>query len=210
MPADASDTARIEAFSDGVFAIAITLLVLDLKVPKDTTTSAELARALVAQWPSYFAFLTSFATIGIMWINHHRLFTLIRRSDHILNLLNMLLLLGVTVTPFPTSLLAEYVGRNGEKLAAWIYSGTFVVISFLFNLLWHYAAAGRRLIGEGVPPAEVEAQSRQYLAGPLFYLIAAAVVPVSVPLCIAVALGLAVFFGLPFGRKARVRPRRAA
>src|SRR5512132_2117231 len=98
------ETGRIEAFSDGVFAIAITLLVLDLKVPRDLDEGVSLAQALLRQWPSYLAFIASFATIGVMWINHHKLFTLIKRSDDVLLILNVILLLGVTLTPFPTAL----------------------------------------------------------------------------------------------------------
>jgi len=96
----AKETGRIEAFSDGVFAIAMTLLVLDLKVPKEVGVNLSLASALLEQWPSYLAFLISFATVGIMWMNHHRLFTLIHRTDHWLLVLNGLLLLGVTRFPF--------------------------------------------------------------------------------------------------------------
>ena len=90
----AKETGRIEAFSDGVFAIAMTLLVLDLKVPKEVGANHSLSSALLEQWPSYLAFLISFATVGIMWMNHHRLFTLIHRTDHWLLVLNGLLLFG--------------------------------------------------------------------------------------------------------------------
>ena len=90
----ATETARVEAFSDGVFAIAITLLILEIKVP--ARGSGALARQLLQQWPSYVSYLISFAFIGIMWVNHHRLFNLIRRSDNRLLLFNLLLLLGVT------------------------------------------------------------------------------------------------------------------
>src|SRR5437899_1855756 len=100
-----TETARIEAFSDGVFAIAITLLILEIKVPG--LQQGRLAGALLRQWPSYLAFLLSFVYIGIMWMNHHRMFTHIRRSNDTLLLLNLLLLLGVTVVPFPTAVLAS-------------------------------------------------------------------------------------------------------
>ena len=113
--ADAKETARIEAFSDGVFAIAITLLVLDLKVPRGMAEGRDLLAALVGQWPAYLAFVTSFATIGIMWINHHRMFTLIGRTDDGLLVLNGLLLLGVTFVPFPTGVLAEYTPRAAGR-----------------------------------------------------------------------------------------------
>ncbi len=127
--AEARETARIEAFSDGVFAIAATLLVLDLKVPHDAAGGPGLLRALAAQWPAYLAFVTSFAFIGIMWINHHRLFTLIKRSDNLLLVFNGLLLLGVTFVPFPTAVLAEYIPRDGGHVAAAVYSGTYTVLA---------------------------------------------------------------------------------
>ena len=101
-----NETSRVEAFSDGVFAIAITLLILDLKVP--SAPQGHLGPALTRQWPTYGAFLISFAFIGIMWVNHHRLFNHIRHSDNRLIFLNLLLLLGVTVVPFPTALLAAH------------------------------------------------------------------------------------------------------
>src|SRR5260370_22524348 len=140
--ADEKETARIEAFSDGVFAIAITLLILEIKVPQEASSKEALTKALVRQWPSYVAFLSSFATIGIMGINHHRLFTHIRRADHGLLVLNALLLLAVVVVPFPTALLAAHWGHPGEKVAAIVYSGLFVVVAAFFNLLWRYAAGG--------------------------------------------------------------------
>ncbi len=194
---DGSETARIEAFSDGVFAIAITLLVLDLKVPRGLSPGASLSAALLAQWPSYFAFLTSFLTIGIMWLNHHRLYTLIRRADHVLLLLNGLLLLGVTVVPFPTALVAAYLGAPQERTALVVYSGTFVVIAIFFNGLWHYAAWRLRLLGPDVDGDAVRAQGRQYAGGPVFYLLAFALAWVSPVASLAVNFALALFFALP-------------
>ncbi len=137
---DEKETGRVEAFSDGVFAIAITLLILDVHVPRDLPETTTLGEALLKQWPSYLGFLTSFALIGIMWINHHKLFTLIKRSNHLLLVFNALLLLGATVVPFTTSLLAEYIGHSEQTVAAMIYMGNFFVIAIFFNLLWRYAA----------------------------------------------------------------------
>lgn len=136
----ADGTGRIEAFSDGVFAIAMTLLVLDIKVPHDLTPDRTLAQALVGQWPTYLAFATSFATILIMWVNHHRLFTHIGRGDDGLLFCNGLLLLGVVLVPFPTALVSEYLGRAGQKTAALIYNSTFIAIALCFNLLWRSAS----------------------------------------------------------------------
>ena len=137
----ATETARIEAFSDGVFAIAITLLVLDLKVPRELAEGRTLEQALLAQWPAYLAFVSSFMTILIMWVNHHRMFTLIGRSDDRLLFYNGLLLMGVTVVPFPTSLVAEYLRHDGQRTAALIYSATFIGIGDLFQPV---VADGRR------------------------------------------------------------------
>src|SRR5438477_460993 len=110
--ASEKETGRVEAFSDGVFAIAITLLVLDIKVPSTGELSAQheqLLDALLKQWPVYLGYVTSFLTVLIMWANHHRLMRYIKRSDNNFLLINGLLLMGVTVVPFPTSLLAEYL-----------------------------------------------------------------------------------------------------
>src|SRR5215831_5066262 len=157
--ASSKETGRVEAFSDGVFAIAITLLILDIKVPHASESDVGLGTLLLRQWPSYAAFLTSFATIGIMWINHHRLFTQIVRSSHALLLLNSLLLLLISVVPFPTAVVAEYLGHPGENTAAALYAGTFFVIAIAFNVLWRYAA--KHLLGPNVTRPEVREISKQ-------------------------------------------------
>lgn len=191
-----NETARVEAFSDGVFAIAITLLVLELKVPE--AEEGGLGRALLEQWPMYLAFLTSFATIGIMWLNHHRLFLMIARSTHSLIMLNLLLLLGVTVVPFPTALIARNLDKPlNERIVALVYNGWFVLIAIAFNLLWRYASGGRRLLDPSVSDAELQAQSRQYMFGPLIYLVAWIVAFVSPVVSIAINLALALFFAFP-------------
>jgi uncharacterized membrane protein len=121
------ETARIEAFSDGVFAIAITLLVLEIKVPHEA--GHDLWKLLLAQWPSYFAFVTSFATIGIMWLNHHRMFSLIARTNPMLLILNGVLLLGVTFVPYPTAVVAAYLGHDGARAAACFLAITYIGIA---------------------------------------------------------------------------------
>jgi uncharacterized membrane protein len=193
------ETARVEAFSDGVFAIAITLLILELKVPSGLDEHG-LRSALEAEWPSYAALLVSFATIGIMWVNHHRLFNLVHRVDHTLLLLNGLLLLGVTVVPFPTALVADYMGRGGARLAAAVYSGWFIVIAIAFNLLWRYLASPARqppLLKVSLESPEVRAIHAAYRVAPLWYVIAFALsfwLPVA---SVAVCGALALFFALP-------------
>ena len=197
-----TETGRIEAFSDGLFAIAITLLVLDIHVPRGLHGESEVLAALLEQWPVYLAFVTSFAFIGIMWVNHHRLFTHIQRTDNTLLLLNLCLLLGVTLLPFPTALVSEYLGKPGQLTAALVYNGLFLLIAVVFNLLWRYAAAGNRLLDPQANQAAVQAISRQYVFGPVLYLVALALTFVSVPVSLAVGLLLALFFALP-GRAPR-------
>jgi len=197
LSADAKETARIEAFSDGVFAIAITLLVLDLRVPHDAAGGPDLLTALLKQWPAYLAYVTSFATIGIMWINHHRLFTLIARTDSMLLVLNGLLLLGVTFVPFPTSILAEYLPRSGGHVAAMVYSGTYTVLAVFFNLLWRYASYKDRLLHGQADPEVVHAVTRGYSFGPPLYLLAFVLAFASVTASLAVNIALAIFWALP-------------
>ncbi len=191
------ETGRVEAFSDGVFAIAITLLVLDLKVPHHLKEGQSLLAALAAQWHAYLAFLGSFATILIMWINHHRLFGMIVKVDQGLLVLNGLLLLCVTVVPFPTALVAEYAGQPDGRTAALVYSGTFVVTAVFFNLLWKHVHAWGKLLGSHVRPAEVKATTVAYSFGVPVYSIALVAALVSVTASLAVTIGLAIFFAIP-------------
>jgi len=193
----ADGTGRLEAFSDGVFAIAMTLLVLDMKVPHDLTPGQTLARALVAQWPTYLAFATSFATILIMWVNHHRLFTHIGRADDGLMFSNGMLLLGVVLVPFPTALVAEYLGRSGQKTAALIYNSTFIAIAICFNLLWRSASTNARLLRIGHDREAVRHITDSFRFGPLFYVITLIVGLLSVTASLAVSCALAIYYALP-------------
>ena len=195
----ASETGRIEAFSDGVYAIAITLLILDLKVPM--TPDGQLGGALLRQWPAYFAFLVSFAFIGIMWVNHHRLFTHIRRSDNRLLFLNLLLLLGVTVVPFPTALLAAHLRGADALTAAAVFNGTYVMIAIFFNVLWHHAVNFDLLDSATLQSAD--SISRQYASGPIAYLVCFGLTWVSVPVSLGLNIALAVFFAFPPRIRAR-------
>ncbi len=197
-----TETARIEAFSDGVFAIAITLLILEIKVP--LPSAGRLAPQLWRQWPSYISFVISFAFIGIMWINHHRLFTHIRRCDNGLLLLNLLLLLGVTFVPYPTAVLSMYLGKADQRLAAIFFNGTFFFIAIFYNLLWRYATSPKRhLLAHDVDLKAIERITRQFAFGPLPYLGCVALAWVSVTASLAVNIILACFFALPPDFKAR-------
>src|SRR5947209_667761 len=200
---DEKETGRLEAFSDGVFAVAITLLVLNIKIPgidlplNKLPHDTDLWHRLGEEWPMLAAYVTSFATIGIMWLNHHRLFVHIKRINTVLVLLNLSLLLFIVFVPVPTALLAEYVELPDQHAAVLIYSGTFVLIACCFSLLWRYASYHNRLIGKNVDSRAIEDISKQYLFGALFYLIAFALAFVSTPATIIASFALALFFALP-------------
>lgn len=197
--ADEKKTGRLEAFSDGVFAIAITLLILEIHVPKEVEKGG-LAPALLAEWPSYLAFVSSFAIIGIMWINHHRMFEFVRRIDQTLLLLNGLLL-AITFIPFPTALIAEYIRHPDEPVAAAVYSGTSILIAIFFNLVWRYVAFQRHLLASKATPQAMDAITRGYRFGPLLYSIAFGLAWVSATAGLLMNLALAVFFAWPRGRQ---------
>ena len=189
---DGKETGRVEAFSDGVFAIAITLLILEIKVPHHVANASDaaLTAALLQLWPSFTAFVVSFFAILIMWINHHGLFRMLVRVDSRFLFANGFLLLLVTFVPFPTGLLAEYLGHPGANAAAAFYCGTFILISVAYNLLWHAASANRRLLAPHVPQAHVIKIRRAYQWGFLVYVGATLLALWSAPAGLAVCLSL--------------------
>jgi uncharacterized membrane protein len=166
---DASGTNRLEAFTDGVFAIAATLLILEITV--DTSRTNNLGSALLHLWPSYLAYVTSFITIGIIWMNHHTCIETIARVDRVFLFLNLLLLMTVSFLPFPTRLVAHYLQRPGEQTAVYAYGVTLVVMAIVYNVWWRYASTGRRLIGENVPESRVRAITQAFNPGiPIYAL----------------------------------------
>lgn len=193
------DTGRLEAFSDGVIAIAITLLVLNLHAPTLTghVSAGEMWRALRSQWPAYDAFVISFAVIGIMWANHHNLFRIIARSDHYLILLNLALLFCIAVIPFPTSLLSEFLGRSGEATATQVYTGWFMITSIVYNRLWWYAARKADLLDPAVDRQSVAGVTRRYNLGLIGYAAAFALSFVNTAASLALMVLLGLVFVLP-------------
>src|SRR5215213_1524402 len=134
------ETTRLEAFSDGVFAIAVTLLIIEVRLPP-AAPGRTLVDRLGEAWPSYLSYVISFVIIGIMWANHHGIFRLINRTSHGLVVANLFLLLCVAALPFPTAILAEHLGHAGpdQKTAAVVYSGAFTVTAVFYNILWRTA-----------------------------------------------------------------------
>lgn len=193
------ETARIEAFSDGVIAIIITLLVFSLQRPSDEVVAEiGLVQALLSQWPTYLAVSISFFFILVMWINHHRLFTAIRRVDNNLLLLNGLLLFGISVMPFVTALMSAYLQNYQlETIAMIVYSGWSLMVARFFNLLWRYVSYQNRLFSPRTDPSLVAFISRQYAFGPILYLGAVLLALIHPFLSIAANVALAIFFALP-------------
>jgi uncharacterized membrane protein len=189
-----TETARIEAFSDGVLAIAITLLVLDIPVPPG---HGGLGEELRAGWPHYLAFVTAFLTIAVMWANHHDLFRVIDKSDRGLMLANAFLLLSISFLPFPTSVLAIHMRDTGadRQVALLTYGGTMFVIAIAYNVLWRYVRA-RGLLRDDLPETAVSAINRAYNSALVVYGAALLLSFFAAWLSIAVWIGLAIFFQL--------------
>ena len=193
-------TNRLEAFSDGVFAIAITLLVLEIAVPSNA--GDDLAHALGEQWPSYVAYLVSFLVIGIIWMNHHAVIDHLREVDRPLMALNLFLLLWIGLIPWPTRLVAEYMREGGEaeRVAALVYAGTMTMMGLAFGLLWRYAASRRRnLLAVELSDAEIASRTRRFTIGTPIYGLALVVALFSAPASLAIIAALAVYYALPQG-----------
>jgi uncharacterized membrane protein len=191
-------TSRAEAFSDGVFAIAITLLVLEIHVPEPG--SGRLGHELLAQWPSYAAYVVSFLTIGVIWINHHAMFRRLRVVDHSILIWNLLLLMSVGVLPFTTALMAAYLKEGeGEVLAAAIYSGSFLLMSIFFAATnRHILFSKPRLLEESVDEKTRREALSRGVVGLLPYLLATVLALVSPYLTLAICGLIAGFYALPF------------
>jgi uncharacterized membrane protein len=136
------DSRRAESFSDGVFAVAITVLVFNLLSIASATAHSLDARALLHQWPAYLAYVVSFLTIGIMWLNHHWMLSAVSRVNRPVLVLNLLLLMGIVAIPFPTALVADHLNDGGAgKVATVTYGLVMIAISIPFAALWIYLAA---------------------------------------------------------------------
>jgi uncharacterized membrane protein len=188
---------RLEGFSDGVFAIAITLLALDVRV--DGFRPGELGTAIGHLWPQLLAYGVTFLIVGQVWASHHGMFRWIGRADHVLVLLDVAMLGCVALQPFPTSLVAESLrdGTGGDRaVAVAFYSGLLCVGGVFYNAVWRYAVR-RGLLVDGLDPRLVRLQGRRYTAGVVVYLLAAPLAYVSVWVAIALDLMLVVGYLIP-------------
>ncbi len=175
--ADGKATDRVEAFSDGIFSVAITLLIIEFKVPElpDAAENSDLLSALSGLWPSALALVIRFGTVLILLVNHHGFFELQNDVDPRLLFANGFLLLMITVVPFPTAVLARYIKGPGANAAAAFYCGTYVAVNVGYNLLWYSSAHNRRLIKPEVPDAHLRKIRNAYLLAFPVYVSAVAV-----------------------------------
>ena len=202
MSATPSETFRIEAFADAVFAIAITLLVIEIRLPphEEVLRIGGVGPALLQLWPSYVGYAISFIVIGIMWANHHNLMKLVDRVDHGFIRLTLLLLMCVAFLPFPTAVMADHLAdpdTHEQAVAVAFYCGCFTVTALFYFLMWWHAARNRRLIASHVSDDAVRAITRAYVPGSLLYLTATLLAFVHVGLSLAIIVGLAALYMLP-------------
>ncbi len=192
----ACPTQRIEAFSDGVFAIAITLLILEIKVPHlHGDEAGQLGGALLRLWPSYVAYLLSFVMIGIYWANHHYIFRFYRRTNHLFNLLNAFFLMCIAFLPFPTAVLAEYIADpQAGHTAIRFYALGLLLPAVGWFAIWLYASTGYRLIDPRLSPSFVNSLTRQYLLSNLLYVIAVAASWWNGRVSLAICVGLTLLY----------------
>lgn len=197
------DTGRTEAFSDGVLAIAITLLVLDINVPESDFD--DLWHGIADQWPAYLAYVTSFMTIGGLWLAHHSIFRRLRYVDTTLMRVNLLLLLAASFLPFPTRLMAEAIRNpDAERAAVIFYGGALLVISVLLTMMWRAIAVRPQLLHPEVGQGEADAISRATAPNIGFYVVAT-LVAILVPYVAAFGY-LAISIGFVLRERSGDRP----
>jgi uncharacterized membrane protein len=191
-------TNRLESFSDGVIAVAITLLVLGIRVPDPSHHS--LIWQLGQQWPAYAAYVTSFLTIGIIWINHHAMIARLRRSDHEVLILNLLLLMSIGILPFATNLMASYLRQpRGEAVAAAVYGGGLLLMALTFAALNATILLRKaHMLEQEVPLAARRHILFQSVAGVIPYAVATPLAFVSPFITLGISAALALFYAQPF------------
>jgi uncharacterized membrane protein len=194
------DKGRVETLSDGVFAIAITLLILTIAQPSDYT---RLAHQLAERWPSLAAYVVSFLVIGIMWVNHHAVFTHLRTVDRGLFYLNLVLLMTIVFIPYPTEVFGNAL-RNGHgaRTAAVFYSVTMTINALAWASLWLYASLGRRLLNPAFPEEQRSISTLLFTVGTAFYLVSVGVALVNAYVCLAFHGALALYYAFdPISRR---------
>jgi len=200
-------TTRLEAFSDGVFAVAITLLALEISVPPGSDN--DLLRAVLDQWPSYVAYLVSFSTIGVIWLGHAAITEYLERTDAILVRLNLLLLLFVAFIPYPTRLLAENSGHDrSARVAATLYGLTLTVCALMLSIMWRYAIR-QRLLRPDAAEEDIRTMTQRTRPSLVGYVVQIAVGILVPPVAVVGYFAIAVYQLIPLGEPRRHRPSQS-
>jgi uncharacterized membrane protein len=196
MPSATADTARIEALSDGVFAVAMTLLIIDVRVPQlpGHPSFSELASAVLALWPHFDVYAVSFLIVGLYWVSHHLLFDLIRRSDRGLMWINMIFLLFVVVIPFSTALLGRYLDN---RFAILFYGTNLILVGLALQILWTYATTHHRLVEEKLEAQTIRLGTVRLMAVPAIGALSMAITVASIPIGMTVYVVLLVLYSWP-------------
>lgn len=196
------ETVRIENFSDAVFAIAITLLVLDLRVPDPNAVKngTDLLVYLKGEWTSFLAFTLSFFSIFIMWVNHHKIFKQIYSRNTAIMFANGLILFLVSAVSYPTALLARFFNGEASNIAVALYTGIFVLINISYNLLWFIASKNKKLLRPGITDLAIHKIRNNYLYGFPTYLIAFGISFQYPAIALAISMLLLVFWALSSGK----------
>lgn len=196
------ETVRIENFSDAVFAIAITLLVLDLHVP-DTNAiknGADLLVYLKGEWTSYLAFTLSFFSIFILWVNHHKIFKQIYSRNTAIMFANGFILFLVALVSYPTALLARFFDGEASNIAVAVYTGIFVLINISYNLLWFIASNNKNLLRPGITNSAIKKMRNNYLYGLPTYLVAFAISFKFPAVALGICMILLIFWAFSSGK----------
>ncbi|MEU0155298.1 TMEM175 family protein [Micromonospora fulviviridis] len=199
--------ARVVAFSDAVIAIAVTLLVLEIRPPQDTR---HLFHGLVTLWPSYLAYVVTFMLVGQVWANHHVMFDQIRTADRTVLFLNTVLLMDIAFLPFAASVLAgAFRDGHGQRTAVILHGIAFELAALLFNAIWQYVRRHHRLLVATIDPAGVKAISRRFRLALTWIAVGTLLGALLPPLGMAVIAAFIPFYWLPIrGEIARAQPRR--
>src|SRR5215212_3715458 len=205
---EALENNRIEAFSDGVAAIAITLLVIELKVPHIDEAHPDLLDALFNQWPSYVAYFVSFWSVGLAWSIHHNMFKLIKRFSHTLLIVNALFLMFVALVPYPTTIVAEYLGNPSvHRTALLMYSVVWLMMAVMINSLW-WTARVSGLLADGLDDRTLRRITIRYFLGLPLYLLALVLSLVRLEATLLVYVIVSVYYTLPGPDSACLEARR--
>jgi uncharacterized membrane protein len=200
-----SHTGRIEAFSDGVFAIATTLLIIEIGVP-DVHGGGDLTDKLLDLWPQYLAYALSFLTIGVYWANHHSLFRLFHTTDHYFLMLNVVFLMTIAFLPFPTAVVGDYLKDSAHRDEAMhFYAIGFILPATTWFIVWMYARY-RGLLDPDLDPKYCEYLTRQYALSQVPYWAALGVSFISAWAAMAIIIGLAALYALPPKRPVYLHP----